>query len=131
MACTVNIWFTRLHNSVDIGNNIGQLQTCHQENMSVKCIPPKPHIYKVKLVFTGVYLLFLILIQNIDCGYSLEPPQRGGSNVYPQSMLSAKLLKISFFPGEFFNICFLKNLNILHRQVCVMLKYARCFLCGK
>ena len=24
--------------------------------------------------------------QNIDCGYSLVPPQRGGSNGYPQSM---------------------------------------------
>ena len=24
--------------------------------------------------------------QNIDCGYSLEPPRRGGSNEYPQSM---------------------------------------------
>ena len=24
--------------------------------------------------------------QNIDCGYSLEPPRRGGSNEYPQSL---------------------------------------------
>ena len=24
--------------------------------------------------------------QNKDCGYSLEPPRRGGSNEYPQSM---------------------------------------------
>ena len=30
--------------------------------------------------------IFLIFAQNIDCGYTLEPPQRGGSNVYPQSM---------------------------------------------
>ena len=29
---------------------------------------------------------FLFLIQNIDCGYPLEPPQRGGSNEYPQSV---------------------------------------------
>ena len=47
----------------------------HQENMSVKCIPPHTHFCKVKLGFTGVYLLFLFLIQNIDCGYSLEPPR--------------------------------------------------------
>ena len=26
-----------------------------------------------------------IYAQNIDCGYSLEPPRRGGSNEYPQS----------------------------------------------
>ena len=24
--------------------------------------------------------------QNIDCGYSLEPPRRGGSNEYPKYM---------------------------------------------
>ena len=28
----------------------------------------------------------LISALNIDCGYSLEPPRRGGSNEYPQSM---------------------------------------------
>ena len=27
-----------------------------------------------------------ISAQNIDCGYTLEPPRRGGSNAYPQSM---------------------------------------------
>ena len=29
---------------------------------------------------------FLIFAQNIDCGYTLEPPHRGGSNKYLQSM---------------------------------------------
>ena len=28
--------------------------------------------------------------QNIDCGYTLEPPRRGGYNEYPQSMFLAK-----------------------------------------
>ena len=46
----------------------------------------KPHFYIVKLGFTGVYIIFLISAQKIDCGYSLEPPHRGGSNEYPQSM---------------------------------------------
>ena len=32
----------------------------------------KPHFYIVKLGFTGVYIIFLILLKNIDCGYSLE-----------------------------------------------------------
>ena len=31
-------------------------------------------------------IIFLILAQNRDCGYTLEPPLRGGSNEYPQSM---------------------------------------------
>ena len=34
--------------------------------------------------------IFLIFAQNIDCGYTLEPPHRGGSNVYPQSMFWSK-----------------------------------------
>ena len=50
-----------------------------------KVYPLKPHFYIVKLGYAGVYLFFLFLLQNIDCGYSLEPPRRGGSNVYPQS----------------------------------------------
>ena len=32
--------------------------------------PLKPHFYIVKLGFTGVYIIFLISAQNIDCGYS-------------------------------------------------------------
>ena len=30
--------------------------------------------------------IFRISAQNIDCGYSLEPPRRGASNEYTQSM---------------------------------------------
>ena len=37
--------------------------------------PLKPHFYIVKLGFTGVDIIFLILLNNIDCGYSLEPPR--------------------------------------------------------
>ena len=59
--------------------------------------PIKPHFYIVKLGFTGVYIIFLISAQNIDCGYSLEPPRRGGSNEYPQSMFWAEIWKISEF----------------------------------
>ena len=55
--------------------------------------PLKPHFYIVKLGFIGVYIIFLISAQNIDCGYSLEPPRRGGSNEYPQSMFWAEIWK--------------------------------------
>ena len=37
--------------------------------------PLNPHLYIVKLGFAGGYLFFLFLLQNIDCGYSLEPPR--------------------------------------------------------
>ena len=59
--------------------------------------PFEPHFYIAKLGYAGVYLFFLFLLQNIDCGYSLEPPRRGGSNVYLQSLFRAKIRKISKF----------------------------------
>ena len=40
--------------------------------------------------------IFHISAQNIDCGYSLEPPRRGGSNEYPQSMFRAEIRKITY-----------------------------------
>ena len=46
----------------------------------------KPHFYIVKLGFTGVYIIFLISAQKHRLWYSLEPPYRGGSNEYPQSI---------------------------------------------
>ena len=62
--------------------------------------PLKPHFYIVKLGFTGVYIIFFFLLKNIDYGYSLEPPRRGGSNEYPQSMFWAEIWKISQFLSE-------------------------------
>ena len=53
---------------------------------NIHVYPLKPHFYIAKLWYAGVYLFFLFLLQNIGCGYSSEPPRRGGSNVYPQSM---------------------------------------------
>ena len=43
-------------------------------------------------------IFFLIFAQNIDCGYTLEPPRRGGSNEYPQSMLWSKNKKNKVYP---------------------------------
>ena len=40
--------------------------------------------------FLGKNDIFLIFAQNIDCGYMLEPPRRGGSNEYPESMFWSK-----------------------------------------
>ena len=42
---------------------------------------------------------FLIFAQNIDCGYTLEPPRRGGSNEYPQSMFWSKNKKNRYTPA--------------------------------
>ena len=42
--------------------------------------------------------IFHISAKNIDCGYSLEPPRRGGSNEYPQSMFHSKIRKLMNTP---------------------------------
>ena len=58
----------------------------------------RAHFYIVKLGIIWVDIIFLISAQkhrlwvrirtahNIDCGYVLEPPHRGSSNGYPQSI---------------------------------------------
>ena len=69
--------------------------------------PLEPHFYIVNLGFTGVYIIFHISAQNIDCGYSLEPPRRCGSNEYPQSMFLSRHKKTIrfFFYLKFFIFC--------------------------
>ena len=42
--------------------------------------------------------IFHISAQNIDCGYSLEPLRRGGSNEYPQSMFLSRNMKNNVYP---------------------------------
>ena len=55
--------------------------------------PLKPHFYKVKLGYAGVYI-FLIF----------GPKHwRGGSNVYPRSVLSKNIKNIKFFFSEILN----------------------------
>ena len=44
--------------------------------------------------------IFHISAQNIDCGYSLEPPRRGGSNEYLHSMLLSSNKKYNVYPWK-------------------------------
>ena len=82
--------------------------------------PLKPHFYIVKLEFTRVYIIF-ISAENLDCGYSLEPPRRGGSNEYPQSMFSAEIRKnIRVFLSQNFQFLEVKFSLYLNRRVFVM-----------
>ena len=98
---TINHWNKR---SIEVNKTIIRSKDPLELIIGIICpcieYPLKPHFYIVNLGFAGVCLFFLFLLQNIDCGYSLEPPQRenrdcgysleppqrGGSNVYPQSM---------------------------------------------
>ena len=58
------------------------MQTCLYKFDPLK----PPLIYSKTGVDRGIDIFFLFLLKNIDCGYSLEPLRRGGSNEYPQSM---------------------------------------------
>ena len=44
------------------------------------------------------YFDIFLVAQNIDFGYALEPPRRGSSNEYPQSMFWIKNNKNSYTP---------------------------------
>ena len=58
----------------------------HYENRPIQ-IHRKFHLQKLKNFRLKKSDIFhYITAQNIDCGYSLEPPRRGGSNEYPQSI---------------------------------------------
>ena len=90
----------------------------------------KPRFCIVKLGLTGVYIGFLISAKkNIDCGYSLELPQCGSSNEFPQSMFWAEMWKISEFLSENFQFLVVKFSTYLNRRVFVMLFFSWCLLC--
>ena len=67
----------------------------------------KPHFYIVKLGFIGVHIIFLNSAQNIDCGYSLEPPRWGGSNKYLPTIyiLIRNMRNIRLFYRKIFSFC--------------------------
>ena len=53
---------------------------------------------KLKIFRLKTLIFFHISAQNIDCGYSLEPPRRGGSNEYLQTMFYAVIRKNNVYP---------------------------------
>ena len=71
--------------------------TAHYENTPIqiywKFYHQKMAIFQIKKCD-----IFHISAQNIDCGYSLEPPRRGGSNEYPQSMFLSRNNKNNVYP---------------------------------
>ena len=47
----------------------------------------------------NIFYIFLIFAHNIDCGYTLEPPRRGGSNEYPQTMFWIRKIVLLYKSG--------------------------------
>ena len=65
-------------------------------------------------------MIFLFLRKNIDCGYMLEPPRRGGSNEHPQSMFSEIRMKNTSVLSEIFQFLEVKFSIYLNKYVFVM-----------
>ena len=82
--------------------------------------PIKPHFYIVNWGLQGYTLFFLFLLKNIDCGYSLEPPRRGGSNEYHNICFEQKYEKYQTFLSENFQFLEVKFSIYLNRYVFVM-----------
>ena len=64
----------------------------HYEN-TLKILPPKNENFQIKNSD-----IFHISAQNLDCGYSLEPPRRDGSNEYLQSVFLSRHKKNNVYP---------------------------------
>ena len=68
----------------------------------------------------GYTLFFFFLLKNIDYGYSLEPPRRGGSNEYHNLCFEQKCKNINFYLKTF--SFFVMEFSIyLNRRVFVMM----------
>ena len=65
----------------------------HAYSNILKILPPKNENFQTKNSD-----IFHISNQNTDCEYSLEPPLRGSSNEYPQSMFLSRNRKNNVYP---------------------------------
>ena len=65
----------------------------HAYSNILRILPPKNENFQMKNSDS-----FHISTQNIHCGYLLEPPRRGGSNEYPQSIFLSRNKKINVYP---------------------------------
>ena len=61
---------------------------------------------KTESLQINTLIFFHISGQNIDCGYSIEPPRQGGSIEYTQSMFLAEIKQIMYTPlkPQFYNL---------------------------
>ena len=86
----------------NIAGEVNNIYQCPNYNLStlrkhaysnIWKISPKTENFQIKISY-----IFHISAQNIDCGYSLEPPRRGGSNEYPQYMFLSRNKKNNVYP---------------------------------
>ena len=82
------IWIKRVF---ELAHNKTITLRKHAYSNILKILPPKSENFQIKKSD-----IFHVSAQNIDCGYSLELPQRGSSNKYPQFMFWAEIRKIMY-----------------------------------
>ena len=70
--------------------------------------------------YRGINYFFLFLLKHIDCGYSLEPPRRGGSNEYSNLYFDQKYEKYQNVLSKNFHFLVVKFSAYLNRRVFVM-----------
>ena len=100
-----NEWISVSHScliSEMIWNKLNQvresIKACpHYENIPIQ-IYWKFYHRKIENFQTKNSSIFHISAQNIDCGYLLEPPLRGGSNEYHNLCFWAEISKIMYTP---------------------------------
>ena len=80
-----------------IGYENSIIEQHHYENMSLQYT----EIFNVvkKENFQQKFFDIFLIFAPKHCGYSLEPPRRGGSNEYPQSMFWSKNKKNRYTPA--------------------------------
>ena len=89
----------------------------HALSNILKILPPKNGNIQIKNSD-----ILSISAQNIECGYPLEPPRRGGSNAYPQFMFLCRNKKNNVYPckPQFYYIKVGFKGSELYRHVFVM-----------
>ena len=98
----LKILFSGTKGSVALGLDMqhwGHKPDKHYENTPIQ-IHWKFYYQKMAIFQIKNSDIFYISAQNIDCGYSLEPPRRCGSNEYQQSMFFEAVLTSTH------NLCF-------------------------
>ena len=73
------------------GGGGGGCLTCSQN-------PLRKLAHVIQKFYSAVKVMDVLFLFKTDCVYTLEPPRRGGSNEYPQSMCLSKSKKKRYTP---------------------------------
>ena len=96
-------------------------ESLHHANMSVMNTLSTPLLYSENGVYRCIHF-FLFLFQNIDCGYSLEPPRQEQGKISTFFNRNFQFLITNIFQQKFSIFYNLGKICILHGHVFVIMK---------